>query len=67
MSTRRAEPLAVTRVAATGWRSACLAAHRNGERFEGLFATPGDGETVALRALFSRDPLNRLRGPRPQR
>jgi Ni,Fe-hydrogenase III large subunit len=60
MSTRRAEPLAVTRVAATGWRTACLAAHRNGERFEGLFATPGDGETVALRGLFSSPAETRL-------
>jgi Ni,Fe-hydrogenase III large subunit len=57
---RRAEPLAVTPVAATGWRTACLGAHRNGERFEGLFATISDGETVALRALFSSPTETRL-------
>jgi Ni,Fe-hydrogenase III large subunit len=60
MTARRAEPLAVTPVAAKGWRTACLAAHRNGERFEGLFATTGDGKTVALRALFSSPAKTRL-------
>ena len=60
MSIRRAEPQAVTPVAAAGWRTACLAAHRNGERFEGLFATVGDGDAVALRALFSSPAETRL-------
>ena len=60
MTARRAEPLAVTPVAATGWRTACLAAHRNGERFEGLFSTTGDAETVELRALFSSPAETRL-------
>jgi Ni,Fe-hydrogenase III large subunit len=60
MTARRAEPLVITPVAATGWRTACLAAHRNGERFEGLFATTGDGETVELRALFSSPAETRL-------
>jgi len=60
MTVRRAEPLAVTAVAATGWQTACLVAHRNGERFEGLFATAGDGETVELRALFSSPAETRL-------
>jgi len=60
MTVRRAEPLAVTPVAATGWQTACLAAHSNGERFEGLFATAGDGETVELRALFSSPAETRL-------
>jgi Ni,Fe-hydrogenase III large subunit len=60
VSARRAAPLAITTVAATGWRTACLAAHLNGERFEGLFATTGDGETVVLRALFSSPAETRL-------
>ena len=60
MTVPGAEPLAVTRVAATGWQTTCLAAHRNGERFEGLFATAGDGETAELRALFSSPAETRL-------
>ena len=60
MSTRRAEPLAVTPVAPAGWRGACLEAHRDGERFEGLFATRGEGGTLALRALFSSPAETRL-------
>ena len=60
MSANHAERLAVTAVAATSWRTACLEAHRNGERFEGLFATAGAGETVALRALFSSPAESRL-------
>ena len=60
MSARRARPLIVTPVAATSWRTACVAAHGNGERFEGLFATAGDAETVELRALFSSPAETRL-------
>jgi Ni,Fe-hydrogenase III large subunit len=60
MTARRAEPVAVTPVAAAGWRTACLAAHRNGERFEGLFATIGDADMVELRALFSSPAETRL-------
>jgi Ni,Fe-hydrogenase III large subunit len=60
LTARRAEGLAVTHVAATGWRTACLAAHLNGERFEGLFATNGDAEAVELRALFSSPAETRL-------
>jgi Ni,Fe-hydrogenase III large subunit len=60
MTARRAEPLIVTPVAATGWRTACVEAHRNGERFEGLFAATGDAETVELRALFSSPAETRL-------
>jgi Ni,Fe-hydrogenase III large subunit len=44
---------AVTRVAGVGWRAACLAAHQNGERFEGLFATLGAAGVIELRAIFS--------------
>ena len=60
MTVRRAEPLAVTPVAATGWQTACLAARSNGERFEGLYATAADGEAVELRALFSSPAETRL-------
>jgi Ni,Fe-hydrogenase III large subunit len=43
----------ITRVAPGGWRSACLCAHEDGERFGGLFAGARPDGTVELRAVFS--------------
>jgi Ni,Fe-hydrogenase III large subunit len=43
----------ITRVAAGGWRRACLDAHERGERFGGLFATARPERALQLRALFS--------------
>ena len=43
----------VTIVEARSWRSACLHAREDGERFEGLFATGSPHGTPHLRAVFS--------------
>ena len=51
---------AVTRVVPAGWRTACLEAQDNGERFEGLFATERDAGAVELRAVFSSPASTRV-------
>jgi len=65
MTARHATParrhaVAATRVAAAGWRTACLQAHDNGERFEGLFASTRVRGTPQLVALFHAPAETRL-------
>jgi Ni,Fe-hydrogenase III large subunit len=49
---RRGE-LCTTRVDASRWRDACVAALERGGGFAGLFSTPGDGDGAHLRAVFA--------------
>jgi Ni,Fe-hydrogenase III large subunit len=65
MSARRSTPdtrdaPSIVRVSARGWRDACLAAHADGERFEGLLATIGEGGRPELRVVFSAPVATRV-------
>ena len=53
-------PAEITRVAPADWRTSCLQARDRGERFEGLFAAAREDRIVALRAVFSSPPGERV-------
>ena len=53
-------PTEITRVKPTEWRTTCLQACEDGERFEGLFAAEREDRAVELRAVFSSPPRERV-------
>jgi Ni,Fe-hydrogenase III large subunit len=50
----------IKRVVAGAWRAACLDAHKDGERFGGLFAAARPDSPVELRAVFSSPTRERV-------